>query len=193
METISSGILLKISKLSVIFIAEVAGIARGIGSEFIAKCDLRFAARGKARIGQLEILLGALPGGGGVPYLIQHMGRAKAVEYMLSGEDIDADTAEKIGLVNHTYDADVLRCKVDEYANRMALFESDALALVKEQVNVYSRPREEEIWKEDWLFWEQLAKPRQAHLLEHFIRLTDNFSDGVYERDVAKTVSELYK
>jgi enoyl-CoA hydratase/carnithine racemase len=189
---LKDGILFKLSKLPTIFIVEIAGRAHGIGSEFIAQCDIRFAARGKAIISQFEVTLGLLPGAGGIPFLLQNIGRGKTLEYALSGLDIDADTAEKIGVVNHAYDPQELRSKVDEYANLIAKFESQALATVKERINAYSRPQESMINVDNADFFRIAAEPRIQELISEFLVLTKNQSDNEYEKDIEKIVPKLY-
>ncbi|KAI8648381.1 hypothetical protein NCS56_01522600 [Fusarium sp. Ph1] len=102
-------ILFKISKSPIIFIAEIAGVARGIGSEFLLACDMRFADRTKTKIGQPEVTVGIVPGAGGIDYLVRLLGRGRALQYLVTGEDVDADTAERIGWINQALD-----CRVEK-------------------------------------------------------------------------------
>lgn len=127
-----------------------------------------------------------------MPYLVSHLGRAKALEVILSGRDIDADTAESINLINKAYNEDELTAKVDEFADRIALFESDALAAVKERVNLYSRPKEELIMEDSQLFFDLLLRKRQTELKDEFLKLTNNQAHGQYEIDVNKIIPKLY-
>jgi enoyl-CoA hydratase/carnithine racemase len=78
-------------------IAVIEGIARGGGSEFAMACDMRFAALGKARLGQPEVALGIIPGGGGTQRLPRLVGRSRALEVILGCDDIDAATAATWG------------------------------------------------------------------------------------------------
>ncbi|RTE70649.1 hypothetical protein BHE90_014952 [Fusarium euwallaceae] len=78
-------ILFKILKSPIIFIAEVDGIARGMGSEFALHCDMRFAGRSKTRLAHPECRIGIIPGAGGVQHLVEQIGRARAFEYILTG------------------------------------------------------------------------------------------------------------
>lgn len=76
-----------LSASRLVTIAQVEGRVRGAGSEFVLACDLRFAARESAIFGQLELAFGAVPGGGAVQHLVRLMGRARALEVLLSAED----------------------------------------------------------------------------------------------------------
>lgn len=78
-------------------IASIRGRARGVGSEFLLACDLRFASRERAVLGQPEVGPGLFPGGGGTERLPRLVGRARALEIILGCEDYDAETAERYG------------------------------------------------------------------------------------------------
>lgn len=147
-------VLFKISQSRIIFIAEIAGAAHGIGSEFVLHCDMRFAAKGHARLGQPEITVGLIPGAGGIEYLVRLQGRASALQYMLSAEDVDAITAERIGWVNQAFDLTDLRPAVQQTSFRMAGFPSEALSTIKQRVNLQTRPQNEDLLKDVRLFTE---------------------------------------
>ena len=78
-------------------IAAVNGYALGGGCELALSCDLRVLAR-SARLGLPETRLGAIAGAGGVQKLLRHVGRGKALDWILRGTHLDADTAERWGL-----------------------------------------------------------------------------------------------
>ncbi|KAF5004937.1 hypothetical protein FDECE_8590 [Fusarium decemcellulare] len=143
-----NNILFKISKSPIIFIAEIAGVARGIGSEFVLHCDMRFAARGKTRLGQPEVTVGIVPGAGGIDYLVRLLGRSRALQYMVTGEDVDADTAERLGWINQALERSELTKHVNHVAARVASFSSQALSGIKERVNARSRPEDADILKD---------------------------------------------
>ena len=119
-------------------IAMVNGYCLGGGCEVALACDLRIAGD-KASFGQPEINLGIIPGGGGTQRLTRLVGEGKAMEMILSGEIIDAQTAFLIGLVNHVVAADQLETKTMEIANRIAEKSPIALRLAKEAVKLASR------------------------------------------------------
>jgi len=100
--------------------------------------DIRIASE-KASFGQPEINLGIIPGGGGTQRLTRLVGEGKAMEMILTGEIIDAQTAFTIGLVNHVVAADQLETKTMEIANRIADKSPIALRLAKEAVKIASR------------------------------------------------------
>src|SRR3954451_939265 len=103
-------------------IAIVEGCVRGGGSEFISSFDMRFASLERAVFGQPEVPLGILPGGSGTQRLPSLVGRARALEIILGGGDIDGATAEAWGWVNRALSDGELRPFVDELAARIASF-----------------------------------------------------------------------
>jgi enoyl-CoA hydratase len=119
-------------------IAMVNGYCLGGGCEVALACDLRIASD-KASFGQPEINLGIIPGGGGTQRLTRLVGEGKAMELILSGEIINAETALAIGLVNHVVPADQLGTRTMEIANRIAEKSPIALRLAKEAVRLASR------------------------------------------------------
>ena len=90
----------KLSELPVVTIAKIRGRARGAGSELALACDMRFAARENAILGQIEVGAGALPGAGGVQHLARLLGRGRAMEAILGADDFDAEVAERYGWIN---------------------------------------------------------------------------------------------
>src|SRR5262245_39081444 len=97
----SIGLLLRhLSASRLVTIAEIEGRVRGVGSEFVLACDMRFAARESAIFSQFEPAFGAIPGAGGAQHLARLMGRARALEVMLSAQDYDAELAERYGWIN---------------------------------------------------------------------------------------------
>jgi enoyl-CoA hydratase/carnithine racemase len=85
-------------------IAKIRGRTRGIGNEFVLACDMRFASRQSALFGNPEVGVGLVPGGGALEWLPRLVGRSRALEIVLSGDDFDADIAERYGWVNRTLD-----------------------------------------------------------------------------------------
>src|SRR6266567_225206 len=119
-------------------IAMVNGYCLGGGCEVALACDIRIASE-KASFGQPEINLGIIPGGGGTQRLTRLVGEGKAMELILTGEIIDAQTAFTLGLANHVVPADQLETKTMEIANRIAEKSPIALRLAKEAVKLASR------------------------------------------------------
>ena len=97
----SLGLLFRyLSKSRLVTIARIEGRVRGAGSEFVLACDMRFAARESAIFSQPEQGFGLIPGAGGIQHLTRLMGRARALEVMLSADDFDAELAERYGWIN---------------------------------------------------------------------------------------------
>jgi len=119
-------------------IAMVNGYCLGGGCEIALACDIRIASD-RASFGQPEINLGIIPGGGGTQRLTKLVGEGKAMEMILSGGIVDAQSALSIGLVNHVVPADQLETRTMEIANRIAEKSPIALRLAKEAVKVAAR------------------------------------------------------
>jgi len=90
----------RLTKSPVVSIAKIRGCVRGVSSEFVLACDMRFASRENTRLGQPEVGVGLNPGGGGTERLPQLVGRGRALEIVLGANDFDGDTAERYGYVN---------------------------------------------------------------------------------------------
>ncbi|GGM50131.1 enoyl-CoA hydratase [Longimycelium tulufanense] len=116
-------------------IAQIAGAARGAGSEFALALDMRFGALGRAVLGQPEITSGIIPGGGGTQNLPRLVGRARAMEIILGGRDIDAELAERYGYLNRALPADELGPFVRDLALRIASYPGEALRAAKRAID----------------------------------------------------------
>ncbi|WP_129115645.1 enoyl-CoA hydratase/isomerase family protein [Halegenticoccus tardaugens] len=119
-------------------IARINGHALGGGCELAQACDVRFA-RDDAKLGQPEINLGLVPGGGGTQRLVRLVGPGQAMRLVLSGELIDATEAAEIGLVEAAVPADALDDRVNDLAQKMADKSPVALRRAKEAVRAASR------------------------------------------------------
>lgn len=119
-------------------IAMINGFCLGGGCELALACDLRVAGE-KARFSQPEINLGIMPGGGGTQRLTRLIGEGRAMEMILTGDMIDANTALNFGLVNHVFAPEELEEKTMELANKIAEKAPIALQMSKEAVKFASR------------------------------------------------------
>jgi enoyl-CoA hydratase len=119
-------------------IAMVNGYCLGGGCELALACDIRIASE-TASFGQPEINLGIIPGGGGTQRLTRLVGEGKAMELILTGDIINAQTAYNLGLVNMVVPAADLEAKTMEMANRIAEKSPVALRMAKEAVKLASR------------------------------------------------------
>ena len=143
-------------------IAQIEGRVRGAGSEFVLACDMRFAARESAIFGQFEPAFGLLPGGGAAQHLTRLMGRARALEVMLSAEDYDAELAERYGWINRALPADELGDFVSSLAHRIAGFPAAGHAVVKDRVNAIALAPVEDFRRDSDLFGEGVRDARGA-------------------------------
>src|SRR2546422_2142404 len=119
-------------------IAMINGFCLGGGLETALACDIRIAAD-TARLGQPEINLGIIPGGGGTQRLTRLVGEGKAMQIILTGEMIGAEEAYRLGLVNEVYPAAELEAKTMELANKIAEKSPIALAMAKASVKNAAR------------------------------------------------------
>jgi enoyl-CoA hydratase len=114
-------------------VASINGFALGGGCELALACDLRIAAR-SAQLGQPEVGLGILPGGGATQRLPRLVGMGRAMKLILTGELITAEAAERIGLVDEVVDDEMLRDRTRELASTLAGRSPIALKLIKDAV-----------------------------------------------------------
>ncbi|SFS90844.1 enoyl-CoA hydratase/isomerase family protein [Halostagnicola kamekurae] len=123
---------------SIPVIARINGHALGGGCELAQACDVRIAEAG-SKLGQPEINLGIIPGGGGTQRLTRLVGEGQAMRLILSGELIDAEEAREIGLVDEVLETDDLDERVDDLAGKMASKSPIALEFAKNAVKASSR------------------------------------------------------
>jgi enoyl-CoA hydratase/carnithine racemase len=133
----------RLSKLPVATIAEIRGRARGAGSEFILATDIRFASE-EAILGQFEVGVGAVPGGGPMARLGRLVGRGRALEILLGGDDIPAALAAAYGYVNRVVPDTGIEEFVDAFARRIATFDRVAVTGIKKLVDVATLPEDAE-------------------------------------------------
>ena len=134
------GFLVRLTRLPVASIALIRGRATGNGSEITLACDMSFASREKTIISQWEVGVGMVAGGGPMARLPGLIGRNRALEVLLSSEDIRGEQAEAYGYVNRALpDAD-LDAFVEALATRIAKFDKWAIANTKRLVNTSLPP-----------------------------------------------------
>ncbi|MEV0313608.1 enoyl-CoA hydratase/isomerase family protein [Nonomuraea fuscirosea] len=157
-------------------IVKLAGTARGGGAEFVAAADMAFAAIGRAGLGQMEVLAGIVPGGGGTQYLLKKAGRNRALEIVLGADLFDAQTAERYGWVNRALPAEEIDAFVDRLARGIADLPDGTIAAVKSalppQDLAAGMLREHEAWAS------QFARPAAAKLLRGALAAGAQTRDG---------------
>jgi enoyl-CoA hydratase/carnithine racemase len=130
----------RLTRSPVVSVAKIRGCVRGVSSEFVLACDMRFASRENTQLGQPEVGVGVHPGGGGTERLPHLVGRGRALEIVLGGNDFDGDTAERYGYVNRALPDRELDAFVDALARRIASFDGRAISAAKRLVNQVSLP-----------------------------------------------------
>jgi enoyl-CoA hydratase/carnithine racemase len=138
-------ILVRLTRAPVVSIALIRGRATGNGSEIALACDMSFASREKALLSQWEVGVGLVAGGGPMARLPRQMGRQRALEVLLSSNDIGGDLAEAYGYVNRSLPDGELDGFVDALARRIASFDKWVIANTKRLVNAASLPPDVEI------------------------------------------------
>jgi enoyl-CoA hydratase/carnithine racemase len=151
-----------LSASRLVTIAQIEGRVRAAGSEFVLACDMRFAARESAIFGQFEPAFGLLPGGGAIQHLTRLMGRARALEVMLSAEDYDAGLSERYGWINRALPGDELAGFVNSLAHRIARFPAAGQTLVKDRVNAIALGPIEDFRRDSDLFGEAVRAPDRS-------------------------------
>ena len=130
----------RITRSPVASIAKIRGCVRGVSSEFVLACDMRFASRENTLLGQPEVGVGVHPGGGGTERLPPLVGRGRALEIVLGANDFDGDTAAQYGYVNRALPDGELDGFVYALARRIATFDGRAIAAAKRLINQVSLP-----------------------------------------------------
>src|SRR3982751_1564259 len=133
-------ILVRLPRAPVVSIALIRGRATGNGSEITLACDMAFASREKSIISQWEVGVGMVAGGGPMARLPRLIGRNRALEVLLSSEDISGEQAEAFGYVNRALPDAGLDAHVEALATRIAQFDKWAIANTKRLVNTSLPP-----------------------------------------------------
>jgi enoyl-CoA hydratase len=150
-------------------IAAVSGYALGGGCELVMMCDIVIASE-TARFGQPEIKLGIIPGAGGTQRLPRAVGKAKAMDLVLSARMMDAREAESAGLVSRVVAADKVVEEAIATANAIASFSLPAVMMAKEAINrAYEVPLSEGMLFERRLFHSLFATEDQKEGMAAFV------------------------
>ena len=150
-------------------IAAVAGFALGGGCEVAMMCDFIIAAD-TARFGQPEITLGIIPGAGGTQRLTRAVGKAKAMEMILTGRQMDAAEAERAGLVSRVVPVESLLSEAIKAAEKIASMSLPAVMMAKEAVDTaYETTLAEGVHFERRLFHATFALADQKEGMAAFV------------------------
>ena len=160
-----ANLLIRLSKSPAVTITALRGRARGAGSEFALATDIRFASRERAVLGQFEVGFAAVPGGGPSTRLPGIVGRGRAFEILVGGEDFDGERAERYGYANRAVpDAEFVGF-VNAFAERVSHFDLHALADIKRFVNAASLPADAALTAEMDAFAEAVARPATPSII----------------------------
>ena len=150
-------------------IAAVAGYALGGGNELAMMCDIVIAAE-NARFGQPEVNLGVMPGAGGTQRLPRAVGKAKAMDICLTARMMDAQEAERAGLVSRVVPLDKLMDEALAVADKIASYSLPVVMMIKESINrAYESTLAEGVLFERRLFHSQFALADQKEGMAAFL------------------------
>ncbi|MEC8182198.1 MAG: enoyl-CoA hydratase/isomerase family protein [Pseudomonadota bacterium] len=166
-----------------VVIGQIEGRIGGGGSELAANFDMRFGVRGKTRVNQMEVPLGIMPGGTGTQRLPRLIGHGRAMELILSGDDMDAETAERWGYLNRIFAPDAITPYVDTLARRIASFPPTAVRVAKESVNNSEKPWLEGLFEEAYLFEGLLRTEAAQRNMQRFLEIGGQTREGESRMD----------
>ena len=154
--------------IGVATIGMIDGIARGGGSEFLLSLDMRFAGP-RTVLGQPEVAMGIIPGASGTQRLARLVGRSRALEIVLSGNDVTADEAAAIGYVNRVLPSDQLRAHTLQVARRIAASPRLSIAKAKQAVDAALGPVEPGLLVETQAMMACSATGQHVPLMQRFL------------------------
>jgi enoyl-CoA hydratase/carnithine racemase len=179
----------RLSRVPVATISEIRGRARGAGSEFVLATDIRFASE-KAVLGQPEVGLDAVPGGGPMARLGRLAGRGRALEILLGGDDIPAGLAAEYGYVNRVIPDDEIESFTDAFAGRIAAFDKVAVVGIKKLVDVATLPADPEFAPGLQAFFATSGRPENQPFLQLLFEKGFQQPDGI-ETDLGTAIGKL--
>jgi enoyl-CoA hydratase/carnithine racemase len=182
--------LVRLSRAPVVSIVQIRGRASGVGSELALASDMRFASREKAVLSQFEVGAGFVPGGGPMALLPRLVGRGRALEILLSGNDIPADLAERYGYVNRAVPEAELDHFVDALARRISTFDKQSIAEIKTLVNNVSLPTDGELAAEWRGFLASVQRPAAQQRIKMLLDIGLQ-RDPTVEMNLAKYTGEV--
>ncbi len=163
-------LLLKLQRLRVPVIAAINGMAMGGGCELALACDFRYMARG-GQIGLPEVRVGILPGAGGTQRMTRLLGIAKAMELMLLGNTLDADTAERVGFIHRAVNPGCLMEDVLALAEELGKRPPLSIELIKQCILQGSEmPLEDALMFEQNAFWKTMRSEDAGRLMRAYLK-----------------------
>jgi len=179
----------RLSKLPLATISEIRGRTRGAGSEFVLATDIRFASE-RAVLGQFEVGVGAVPGGGPMARLGRLVGRGRALEILLGGDDIPAAMAAQYGYVNRLVPDAEIEEFTDAFARRIAAFDKVAVTGIKELVDVATLPEDGEFIPGLQAYFSTAGRPEHRPFVQRLLENGLQLPDGI-ETDLGAAIGRL--
>jgi enoyl-CoA hydratase/carnithine racemase len=179
----------RFGSMNKVSIAQIEGRVGGGGSELSMSFDMRFGVKGKTIINQMEVPLGILPGGTGTQRMPRLIGRHRALEVILGGIDLDAETAAAWGYLNRALPAAEIGPYVDALARRIASFPEEAVRMAKEAVNAADKPLAEGLAEESYLFQQLIRTDSGKRNMTRFLEIGGQTREG--ELKVAELSGQL--
>jgi len=179
----------RLSRLPVATISEIRGRARGAGSEFVLATDIRFASE-KAVLGQFEVGVGAVPGGGPMARLGRLVGRGRALEILFGGDDVPAALAAEYGYVNRVIPDAEIEGFTDAFARRIAAFDKVALTGIKQLVDVATLPDDAEFAAALKAYFATAGRPENQPFRQLLLENGLQQPDGI-ETDLGTAIGRL--
>jgi enoyl-CoA hydratase/carnithine racemase len=180
----------RLAHSNVLSIAVIRGRARGGGSEFALACDLRFTSREKAVFGQPEVGFGLIAGGGALARLPLLVGRSRAIEIALGGDDFDAETAERYGWITRAIPDAKLDGFVANFVRRILSFDSQALNATKAILNQSGLPTQVALQSTQATFGGLLRSPAALQKMTKS-RERGLGTAGEFELDLGRQIADL--
>ncbi len=155
----------------------IEGRVGGGGSEIAMACDLRFAALESAVMNQMEVPIGIIPGGGGTQRLPKLIGYSRAVELIVGGLDLDAETGERWGYFNRSLPSSELHTFVNNFVARVSSFDPAAVRAAKKALQLTLPDFEKGLIQENNLFNERNSSTNGRKLMEKFLAMGGQTSE----------------
>lgn len=162
-------------------ICQIEGRVGGGGSELAMACDMRFGVKKRTRICQMEVPLGILPGGTGTQHLPRLVGRGRALEIILGGDDLDAKTACRWGYLNRIFKRREIEPFVTALAYRIASFPATAIGRAKAAVDAAELSLHEGMLEEAYQFQELLRSSGAQRNMRRFLEIGGQTREGELE------------
>ena len=167
----------RLHRSHLVSIAAVDGAARGGGAEFLAAVDLRFGSE-RAVLGQPEVAMGILPGAGGTARLPHLLGRSRALEVILTGRDVGAEEAVRIGWLDRAFPHEALGHEARSVAHHVAAMPSASIAAVKRVVGTTSSSFEQALVEETDAFGALTAAGEHVAPMQRFLQSGGQTREG---------------